>query len=109
MQVQTVPGGSVASYPGPLPGAQTQVAVMPQAPQQPVMVPTQQMPNGQMMYATSATMQTQAAVPQVVPPDPAPLMGIPAPGSTVAGQTDLSAAQHGIPGIQQIVRKCIQL
>ena len=109
MQVQTVPGAPVASYPGTLPGAQTQVAVMPQAPQQPVMVPTQQMPNGQMMYATSATMPTQAAVPQVAPPDPAPLMGMPAPGSAVTGQTDLSAAQYGVPGIQQIVRKYNQL
>jgi len=109
MQVQTVPGAPVASYPGALPGGQTQMAVMPQAPQQPVMVPTQQMPNGQMMYATSATMQTQAAVPQVMPPDPAPLMGIPAPGSAVAGQTDLTATQHGVPGMQQIVRKCKQL
>lgn len=102
MQAQTVPGAPVASYPGTLPGAQTQVAAMPQVPQQPVMLPTQQMPNGQMMYATSATMPTQAVVPQVVPPDPAPLMGIPAPGSAVAGQTDLSAAQHGVTGIQQI-------
>lgn len=105
MQVQTVPGAPVASYPGTLHGAQTQVAVMPQAPQQPVVLPTQQMPNGQMMYATSATMPTQAAVPQVVPPDAAPLVGIPTPGGAVAGQTDLSAAQHGIPGMQQIVRK----
>ena len=108
MQAQTAPGVPMAAYPGTLPGAQTQVAAMPQIPQQPVMLPTQQMPNSQMMYATSATMPTQAAVPQVVPPDPAPLMGIPAPGNAVAGQTDLSAAQHGVPGIQQIVRKCKQ-
>lgn len=105
MQVQTVPGAPMTSYPGTLPGAQAQVAVMPQAPQQPLMVPTQQISNGQMMYATPAAVPTQAVVPQVVPPDPSPLVAIPAPGGAVAGQTDLNAAQHGVPGIKQIVRK----
>ena len=108
MQVQTVPGAPVPSYPGAMPGTQAQVAVIPQAPQQPVMVPTQQIPNGQVMYATPTAVPTQA-LPQIVPPDPASLMAMPAPGVTpgaaVAGQTDFNTAQYGLPAIQQIVRK----
>lgn len=105
MQVQTAPGAPIMSYPG----TQAQVAVIPQAPQQQVMIPTQQIPNSQVMYATPTAMPTQAVVPQVVQPDPAPLMAMPAPGVTlgvaVTGQTDFNTAQYGVPGIQQLVRK----
>ena len=110
MQVQTIPGAPIASYPGTLPGAQTPVAVIPQAPQQQVMVPTQQLPNNQVMYATAPTVvPSQAVVQQLVQPDPASLAAIQAPGvtpgGTVAGQTDYNTLQYGVPGIQQIVRK----
>ena len=109
MQVQTIPGAPITSYPGTLPGAQTPVAVIPQAPQQQVMVPTQQLPNSQVMYATPTVVPSQAVVQQLVQPDPASLAAIQAPsvtpGATATGQTDYNTLQYGVPGIQQIVRK----
>lgn len=104
MQVQTVPGAPIAAYPGTYPAAQTQVAVMPQATQQSVMVPSQQLANSQqVMYAAPGAM-----VPQAVQPDPTPLMSVPTPqgvppGALVAGQTDPNTMQYGIPAMQQIV------
>ena len=112
MQVQSLPAASIASYPGTMPAiAQTQAAVIPQA-QPSVLVPAQQqVPNNHMLYAAApGAVPVQGMVPQVVPHDPTQYQAgvVPAnpavtPGAPVAGQTDLSAAPYGVPGIQPIV------
>jgi len=113
VQVQSLPAASIASYPGTMPArAQTQAAVIPQA-QPSVLVPAQQqVPNNHMLYAAApGAVPVQGMVPQVVPHDPTQYQAgvVPAnpavtPGAPVAGQTDLSAAPYGVPGIQPIAQ-----
>lgn len=117
MQVQPVPAAPVAAYTGALPAtAPTQPAVIPQA-QPSLLVPTQQqVPNSQVLYAAApGAVPGQGMVPPVVPHDPAQYQAgvLPAnhgmtPGAAaVAGQTDLSAAPYGIPGMQPVVSDLI--
>lgn len=102
MQLQTAPSAPVPAYPGTMQITQSQVALMPQSTQQPIMVPAQQVPNNQpVMYAAPSALPAQTMVPQVLHPDPAPLMAT--PGTVIAGQTDPNTVQYSSPGVQQIV------
>lgn len=109
MQLQTVSSAPVPAYPGTLPVTQSQVALMQQATQQSIMVPTQQVASNQpVMYAAPSAVPAQTMVPQVLHPDPAPLMAVStyqsvAPGTVVPGQSDPNTVQYSTPGVQQIV------
>ncbi|RMX40076.1 hypothetical protein pdam_00002277 [Pocillopora damicornis] len=103
MQLQTAPSAPVPAYPGTMQITQSQVALMPQSTQQPIMVPAQQVPNNQpVMYAAPSALPAQTMVPQVLHPDPAPLMAT--PGTVIAGQTDPNTVQYSSPGVQQIAQ-----
>lgn len=110
MQLQTVSSAPVPAYPGTLPVTQSQVALMQQATQQSIMVPTQQVASNQpVMYAAPSAVPAQTMVPQVLHPDPAPLMAVSTyqsvpPGTVVPGQSDPNTVQYSTPGVQQIAQ-----